>query len=128
MKVAIVFATDGSNREEAVLGPFRSAGFFEALRSNGIDAVAISLVPDHVAPSAAPEGEFACRAADLGKLVARSRPDAIQTFGPEHRLTAVWQLAAQMKVPLVHCASCWPDAEGLGGCPPDVLLPDPVPR
>ena len=30
MKVAIVFATDGSNREEAVLGPFRSAGFFEA--------------------------------------------------------------------------------------------------
>jgi hypothetical protein len=110
MKVAMIFATDGSNREDAVLGPFRSAGFFDGLRSNGVDAVAISLIPDAVAVAAAPPRERACRAADLGELVARSQPGAIQTFGPEHRLTAVWQLAAQMKVPLVHCASCWRDA------------------
>jgi hypothetical protein len=112
MKVAIVFATDGSSREDAVLAPFRSAGFVEGLRIDRIDPMMLSVVPEHAAAAAAP-GEV-CRPSGLRKLIAEARPDAIQTFGLENRLAAVWRLAGEMKVPLAHCVSCWrePLAEG----------------
>jgi hypothetical protein len=105
MKVAIVFATDGSSRENAVLAPFRSAGFIDGLKIDRIDPVMISVVPEHVVASAA--AGVVCRPSGLRKLIADARPDAVQTFGPEHRLAAVWRLAAEMKVPLAHCVSCW---------------------
>jgi hypothetical protein len=108
MKVAIVFATDRSSRENAVLAPFRSAGFVDGLKIDRVDPVMISVVPEHVVAPAAP-GEV-CRPSGLRKLIADARPDAIQTFGPEHRLAAVWRLAAEMKVPLAHCVSCWREA------------------
>ena len=108
MKVAIVFATDGSSREDAVLAPFRSAGFVDGLKIDRIDPVMISVVPEGAAASSA-SGEV-CRPSALRNRIADARPEAIQTFGSEHRLAAVWRLAAEMKVPLAHCVSCWREA------------------
>jgi hypothetical protein len=121
--VAIVFATDGSSREDAVLAPFRSAGFVDGLKIDRIDPVMISFVPEHAVVASAP-GEI-CRPSGLRERIADARPDAIQTFGPEHRLTAVWRLAAEMKVPLAHCVSCWREAPDDGNrqtTPPASLL------
>jgi Glycosyl transferases group 1 len=125
MKVAIVFATDGSSREDAVLAPFRATGFIDGLKIDRIDPVMISLLPEKgasaaasPAPQASAGSGLACRPGDLRERMAGLRPDAIQTFGPEHRLAAVWRLAAEMGVPLVHCVSCWrktlEDGEGRG--------------
>ena len=47
MKVAIIFATDGSDGEDAIVAPFVSAGFVDGLRHNGVEPVLISVAPDH---------------------------------------------------------------------------------
>jgi hypothetical protein len=106
MKVAIIFATDGSNGEDAVLAPFRSANFVGGLRIGGIEPVIITVVPDEAAPG--PTGlSLRCRRHELAALLAAERPQAVQTFGPELRLAAIWPIAAQPGVPIVHCVSCW---------------------
>jgi hypothetical protein len=108
MKVAIIFATDGSRCEDAVVAPFRAAHFVEGLRIGGIEPVMITIAPDQAA-EAATAGELRCRPNGLAALLAAERPQAIQTFGPEHRLAAIWPIAAQAGVPIVHCVSCWRD-------------------
>jgi hypothetical protein len=105
MKVAIIFATDGSSGEDAVLAPFRSASFVEGLRSGGIEPVIITVVPGEAVPE--PTGSsLCCRRHELAAPLAAQRPQAIQTFGPELRLAAIWPIAAQPGVPIAHCVSC----------------------
>ena len=112
MKVAIVFATDGTKREDAILAPFRSASFVDGLKIADIDPVMVSVVPDLVALGPAGEGELRCRRAGLGEVIAGTRPDAIQTVGPERGLPAIWRIAADIDAPLVHCVSS--RREGIG--------------
>jgi len=131
MKVAIVFATDGSDCEDAVLAPFRSANFVEGLRIGGVEPVMITLVPDHAA--VAPErqagdlqaadlqaSDLRCRRDRLAALLASERPQAVGTFGPEHRLAAIWPIAAEAGLPIAHCVSCWRAAAALP--PPSPML------
>jgi len=109
MKVAIIFATDGSDGEDAIVAPFVSAGFIDGLRHNGVEPVLISVAPDHdgAAGGRVQPGSplLRCARDGLAALIVGERPDAIQTFGPEHRLAAIWSLAADQ--PLGHCVSCW---------------------
>jgi hypothetical protein len=112
MKVAIVLAADGTKHEDAILAPFRSASFVDGLKIADIDPVMVSVVPDHVALGPAGEGELRCRRAGLGEVIAGTRPDAIQTVGPERGLPAIWRIAADIKAPLVHCVSS--RREGIG--------------
>jgi hypothetical protein len=112
MKVAIIFATDGSSCEDAVVAPFRAAGFVAGLGSAGVEPVMIEVEPDHVpadpaAPVEPPARRLRTGRDALGTLLADERPDVIQTFGPEQRLAAIWALAADNEAPLVHCVSCW---------------------
>jgi hypothetical protein len=53
MKVALVFATDGSEREDAIIAPFRSPAFIAGLRRGGIDPILIALTPDEPAAACA---------------------------------------------------------------------------
>jgi hypothetical protein len=111
MKVAIIFATDGSGCEDAVLAPFRSASFVEGLRVGGIDPVIITVVPDHAADDPErPDRALRCRRGGLAALLASERPDAVQTFGPEHQMAAIWPIAAQAGARIAHCVSCWREA------------------
>jgi hypothetical protein len=111
MKVAIIFATDGSDCEDAVLAPFRSAHFVEGLRIGGIEPVTITVVPDRAAVAAErAAGDLRCRSNGLAALLASQSPQAVGTFGPEHRLAALWPIVAQANLPIVHCVSCWRDA------------------
>ena len=108
MKVAIIFATDGSHCEDVVLAPFRSANFAAGLRNGDIEPVIITVVADDAAP--APDiaaASLHCRRHELAALLATERPQAIQTFGPELPLAAVWPIAALAGVPIAHCVSCW---------------------
>jgi Glycosyl transferases group 1 len=109
MKVAIIFATDGSDGEDAIVAPFVSAGFVDGLRHNGVEPVLISVAPDHdgAAGGRVQPGSplLRCARDGLAGLIAGERPDTIQTFGPEHRLSTIWPLAADK--PLGHCVACW---------------------
>jgi hypothetical protein len=112
MKVAIIFATDGSHCEDVVLAPFRSASFAAGLRSGDIEPVIITVVPDDAAPAPEPaDAARRCRRHELAALLAAERPQAIQTFGPEPGLAAIWPIAVLAGVPIVHCVSCWRTAE-----------------
>jgi hypothetical protein len=112
MKVAIIFATDGSACEDAVLAPFWSAGLVDGLRVGGIEPVVVSLLPDHAARGAetAVGDRLRCRRNELAALLVAKRPQAIQTFGSEHHLAAIWPIMAEAGVPIAHCVSCWRDA------------------
>ncbi len=120
MKVAIIFATDGSHCEDVVLAPFRSANFVAGLRVGGVEPVIITVVPDDVAPAPEPaDPSRRCRRHELAALLAAERPQAIQTFGPEPGLAAIWPIAALAGVPIAHCVSCW-RAAGEAARPPQV--------
>jgi hypothetical protein len=114
MKVALIFADDGSGREDGVVGPFRSAAFLEGLRVAGIDPVLVfteagdhgNLIPRYPLPAGI--RSLAAGGHGLTALLADEKPDVVQTFGPEHRLTDVWP-HADTTGPLVHCISSWPD-------------------
>jgi hypothetical protein len=121
MKVAIIFATDGSPGEDAVLAPFRSANFIDGLRGGGLAPLMIAVAPDHVGVQPvlrAGDPSLRCQRYELPALLASERPQAIQTFGPEQRLAAIWPTAAPAGVPIVHCVSCWRAA---ADAPPPVL-------
>jgi len=108
MKVALIFATDGSHCEDVVLAPFRSPNFAAGLRNGKIDLVIVTVVPDDAAPAPEPvAASLRCRRHELAALLAAERPQAIQTFGPELGLAAIWPIAAQAGVPIAHCVSCW---------------------
>ena len=118
MNVAVIFATDGSSGEDAVLAPFRMAGFVEGLRTGGVDTLVITVADEAGgAPRVTPtDNTRVCPRDQLPKLLAAERPDVVQTFGPEGRLASIWTLVAEAKLPIVHCVSCWRD------------ILDPVPR
>jgi hypothetical protein len=121
MKVAIIYATDGSPGEDVVLAPFRSANFIDGLRGGGLAPLMIAVAPDHVGVQPvlrAGDPSLRCQRDELAALLASERPQAIQTFGPEHRLAAIWQSAAPAGVPIVHCVSCW---RNVADAPPPVL-------
>jgi hypothetical protein len=108
MKVAFIFATDGSHCEDVVLAPFRSTNFAAGLRTGEIEPVIITVAPDDAASAPHPAAaSLRCRRHELAALLAAERPQAIQTFGPELRLAAIWPIAAQAGVPIAHCVSCW---------------------
>jgi glycosyltransferase involved in cell wall biosynthesis len=100
MKALIIFTSDGSEREDDILAPFRSVGFTDGLHSSGVDPVPVSIIADN--RSAGRTGNDS-----LLKFIVDERPDVIQTFGPEHRLATVWRLAAGAGRPIAHCVSCW---------------------
>jgi glycosyl transferase family 1 len=109
MKVALILATDGSTYEDAVLAPFRSAAFLDGLRTRGIAPVVIAVAPDDAAAAAgaSSEGLLRCTPRELAALVASHHVEAVQTFGPEHRVSDIWPMAAAAGLPIMHCVSCW---------------------
>jgi hypothetical protein len=126
MKVAFVFATDGSDREDAVLAPFRSAGFISGLRAGGIEPAMIAVVPDDAVVASAPAaGEVRCRRHELAALLAAEQPLAVQTLGREQRLSMIWPIAKHAGAPIVHCVSCWRDGAAAPprSLPPSIWLP-----
>ena len=110
IKVAIIFATDGSDGGDEIIAPFATASFAAGLRIAGSTPLMIAVTPDGEAAAGQTFGGadlVRSSAAGLRDLIAGERPDAIQTFGMETRLAAIWPTAAALDVPLAHCVSSW---------------------
>jgi hypothetical protein len=109
MKVAIIFATDGSDGGDEIIAPFATASFAAGLRLAGFTPLMIA------APHGGATSDETFGGADLvhssatglRDLIAGERPDAIQTFGMEMHLAGIWPMATALDVPVAHCVSSW---------------------
>ncbi len=114
IKVAIIFATDGSDGGDDIIAPFATASFAAGLRIAGSTPLMIAVTPHGdamVGPTFGGADLLRSSAAGLCDLIAGERPDAIQTFGMETRLAAIWPMATALDVPLAHCVSSWRGGE-----------------